>query len=204
MEERRLNEKESLELITRMIKNTQQNIGVINGNQFIVWGVSILAVSLVFVVLDITVTNILINYVWFLIPVFGFTWSKVLNKHEKVFTHMDKLLKLTWGVCGVFCILTPIILILINYFANDFMIFSVGSVFRIIPIIEIIIVSLGISVSGVILNSKYIIYAGIVGLAISFFTLFRIPYIVPITYALWSLTCLIIPGAILNYKTKWC
>ena len=105
MEERRLNEKESLELITRMIKNTQQNIGVINGNQFIVWGVSILAVSLVFVVLDITVTNILINYVWFLIPVFGYTWNKVLNKHEKVFTHMDKLLKLTWGVCGVFCIL---------------------------------------------------------------------------------------------------
>jgi len=202
MTEKRLNEKESLELIIRMIRNTQQNIGVGNGNQFIVWGVSILAVSLIYVVLDIMTTNMPINFVWFFIPVFGYIWNKAITKNEKVFTHMDKLLKLTWGVCGVLCISTPIIIILINHFASEFLIFSVGSFFSIIPIVEIIIVSIGISVSGVILNSKYIIIAGIVGFAISFFTQLRIPHIIPIAYALWSLTCLIIPGLILKYKTK--
>lgn len=202
MTEKRLNEKESLELITRMIRNTQQNIGEGNYNQFRVWGASILAVSLIYVVLDIMTTNIPVNFVWFFIPVLGYIWNKALTKNKKVFTHMDKLLKLTWGVCRILCISTPIIIILISCFANEFLIFSVGSFFSIIPIVEIIIVSLGISASGVTLNSKYIIIAGIMGFALSFFTQLRIPHIIPITYALWSLTCLILPGLIFNYKTK--
>ncbi|MEG0462287.1 hypothetical protein [Bacteroides sp.] len=56
MTEKRLNEK-SLELITRMIRNTQQNIEEGNYNQSIVWDASILAVSLIYVVLDIMTTS---------------------------------------------------------------------------------------------------------------------------------------------------
>ena len=38
MEERKLNEKESLELITQMIQNSKKNLQVGRGNQFILWG----------------------------------------------------------------------------------------------------------------------------------------------------------------------
>ena len=38
MEERKLNEKESLELITQMIQNTRRNLDTGSGNMFLVWG----------------------------------------------------------------------------------------------------------------------------------------------------------------------
>lgn len=38
MEERKLNEKESLELITRMIRNTKHNLEIGDGNIFLFWG----------------------------------------------------------------------------------------------------------------------------------------------------------------------
>ena len=37
MEDRELNEKESLELITRMIQNSKKNLQVGRGNQFLLW-----------------------------------------------------------------------------------------------------------------------------------------------------------------------
>ena len=38
MENKKLNETESIELIIQMIRNTRRNIVVGGGNQFIVWG----------------------------------------------------------------------------------------------------------------------------------------------------------------------
>ena len=38
MEDRKLSEKESLELITRMIQNTRRNLDAGGGNMFLVWG----------------------------------------------------------------------------------------------------------------------------------------------------------------------
>ena len=46
MEERPLSEKESLELITRMIKNTHQKLEEGNGIPFLVWGYTSVIVSL--------------------------------------------------------------------------------------------------------------------------------------------------------------
>ena len=38
MEERKLNEKESLELIAQMIQNTRRNLDAGSGNMFLLWG----------------------------------------------------------------------------------------------------------------------------------------------------------------------
>ena len=38
MEDRKLNEKESLELITQMIRNTRRNLDAGCGNMFLLWG----------------------------------------------------------------------------------------------------------------------------------------------------------------------
>ena len=37
MEDRKLNEKESLELITQMIRNTRRNLDAGSGNMFLLW-----------------------------------------------------------------------------------------------------------------------------------------------------------------------
>ena len=49
MEDKKLNEKESLELITQMIQNTRQNLDTGSGNMFLVWGyVSVLVTCLLY------------------------------------------------------------------------------------------------------------------------------------------------------------
>lgn len=202
MEERKLNEKESLELITRMIKNTQQNIEVGGGNQFIVWGVSILVTSVIVGILIILTGNMVFNFAWFLIPIIGYTWNGTLKKDEKILTHIDKMLKTTWMVCGMFCVAIPFIATLLSYFSENYLIFKNGEIFTLIPIIEIIVVSLGIAVTGIIINSKSIRVAGFIGLCISFLTLLHIPYAIQLTFAIWAIACLIIPGVKLNHEIK--
>ena len=51
MEEKKLNEKESLELITQMIRQSRKNIGTGSGNRFLLYGY--LAVVLAVVVLSL-------------------------------------------------------------------------------------------------------------------------------------------------------
>lgn len=41
MEDKKLNEKESLELIAQMIQNTRRNLDEGSGNMFLVWGSSV-------------------------------------------------------------------------------------------------------------------------------------------------------------------
>ena len=47
MEEKRLSEKESLELISRMIQTTRENMQVGSGNQFLYWGYFTAALSVI-------------------------------------------------------------------------------------------------------------------------------------------------------------
>ncbi len=55
MEDRKLSEKESLELIARMIQNTRRNLDAGGGNMFLVWGyVGVLITLVVLVALYIT------------------------------------------------------------------------------------------------------------------------------------------------------
>ena len=52
MEEKKLNERESLELITRMIQETKNKLEVGDGNVLLIWGyVSVLTAILVYVLL---------------------------------------------------------------------------------------------------------------------------------------------------------
>ncbi len=47
MEDRKLNEAESLALIADMIRNSKRNLEKGNGNVFIIWGTTILLVSMI-------------------------------------------------------------------------------------------------------------------------------------------------------------
>ncbi len=84
MENKQLNEKESLELITRMINNTQQKLEKGNGLPFLIWGYTTILVSLVVWYFFSTTGNPNWNYLWFLIPVIGFpTMMRIIRKQEK-------------------------------------------------------------------------------------------------------------------------
>lgn len=93
MEERQLNEKESLELITRMIQNTQRKLEKGNGMPFLVWGYTTIVVSLLVWYFLSTTGDYRMHYLWFLIPVIaGPMMFILLRKNEKgVKTYIDRV-----------------------------------------------------------------------------------------------------------------
>ena len=65
MEERKLNEKESLELIAQMIQNTKNRLETNCGMPFLFWGYTTLFVSLLIWFLVVTTRNYYWQYLFF-------------------------------------------------------------------------------------------------------------------------------------------
>jgi hypothetical protein len=103
MEEKQLNEKESLELITQMIRNTQQRIEKGNGIPFLIWGYTTVLVSLLVWYMLKSTGNDYWNLLWFLIPSIGFTAMTITMQKENkgVKTYLDKVIMYVWIVVGI-------------------------------------------------------------------------------------------------------
>lgn len=81
MEEKTLNERESLEIITRMIQETKNKLEVGDGNILLIWGyVSVCTAILVYGLL-LWVQTPQVNWLWFLIPLIGY--GVMQNKKER-------------------------------------------------------------------------------------------------------------------------
>lgn len=102
MEEKKLNEKESLELIAQMIQNSKKNLQLGSGNMFLLWGYLSASVALVVYALVLLTGNQVWNVVWFAIPLIGCSVSYWQMKKEStpILTYTDKVLKMIWKVNG--------------------------------------------------------------------------------------------------------
>ena len=198
MEERKLNEKESLELIAQMIQNSKKNLQVGRGNQFILWG-SLGAITSLAVMTMLLLTNSpMWNWLWFAIPVIGWPvmmWQ--LKKEEKpVITFIDKVMKAVWTTIGSIGMLS---ILLMAYVAHN--------THLIIPC-TILLIGIGSAISGAVLDNKRIQswasgtfgFVMIVSLRIAFDE--TNPIWNHIIFSIASIGLLVIPGYILNKEAK--
>ena len=106
MEEKTINEKESLELISQMIRNTKTNLGKGSGNAFLIWGYSCILASVVVLILGAGFHIQHSGLAYFLIPVFGIAATLVLkHKNKKVesghaTTYIEKSVKTLYRCAG--------------------------------------------------------------------------------------------------------
>ena len=83
MEERKLNEKESLELIAQMIQNTKNRLETNCGMPFLFWGYTTLFVSLLVWFLVVTTGNYYWQYLWFLLPIIAGTGTYLSTRNQQ-------------------------------------------------------------------------------------------------------------------------
>ena len=198
MEERKLNEKESLELITQMIQNSKKNLQVGRGNQFILWGWLGAITSLAVMFMLMWTKNPMWNWLWFAIPVIGWPvmmWQ--LKKAEKpVITFTDKVLKAIWmtiGSIGMFSIF------LMAFYAHNSHLIIPGT---------ILLVGIGSGITGAVLDNKRLQnwvsgvfgFAMIVSIRIAFDD--TDPIWNHIVFSIAFMGMLAIPGHILNKEAK--
>lgn len=196
MEDKELNEKESLELIARMIRNTRRNLDTGSGNSFLMWGYAGVLVTLM-VWAGVMFTG---NPIWMWgfwgIPVLGYLLMfLLLRKRQKpVKFYLDKILERVWRVFGMVCMMGVLA-------ATD-----AGRYETILPLCAIFF-SLGSIVTGCIIRYTtffiFPLFGLLWGLKNLLYTWGEAPSLSSLLWFVGVLAfSLIIPGHILNYKAR--
>ena len=198
MEERKLNEKESLELIAQMIQNSKKNLQVGRGNQFILWGWLGAITSLAVMGMLMLTNNPMWNWLWFAIPVIGWPlmmWQ--MKKEEKpIVTFTDKALRAVWMSIGGIGITG---LLLLAIYAKNMMLMLPGAS---------ILMAIGVFITGAILDDRKTKTSAFSTLFVIMMASCHIVFMKDdfywyyITFALGFIGILVMPGYHLNKEAK--
>ena len=198
MEERKLNEKESLELIAQMIQNSKKNLQVGRGNQFILWGWLGAITSLVVMGMLMWTKNPAWNWLWFAIPVIGWpTMMWQMKKEEKpAVTFTDKVLKAVWMSIGSIGMLGTFLMAI---YAKNMMLMLPG---------VSILIAIGVFITGAILDDRALKTRTFGALFLIMMASCHIVFMQDdfywyyITFSLGFIVMLVMPGYHLNKEAK--
>ena len=189
MEDKILNEKESLELISKMIQNSQQKIKQGNGLTFLIFGYTTLAISLLVYYFLKTTQNNWYNLVWLGIPVIGFILLYFFKKDKPKYakTYIDRVVNNVWTVIGSAVFLVS---------------FTAG--FVRIPVLPILILLLGIAtaITGLVIKFRPVVIGGVLGIISFVLPFVMFGYEQVLIYGICVFVMMVIPGHILNYKGR--
>lgn len=190
MEEKVMNEKESLALISQMIRNTQQRFERVNAVPFLTFGYASVVVSVLVWYMLTSTQNPYWNLLWFLIPVLGFGVARLFfPKREKmVKTFVDKAIGYVWNVIGFSMLFAGTLTFFVNV--------------DIMPTI-VILMGIAMTLTGLMAKLPIIKYCGMLGIASSSLFLFDVfkGGDVILLFAVIFIVCMVVPGHIL-YSQK--
>lgn len=205
MEDKKLTEQESLELITTMIHRTRERyIG--DGNIMLMWGYLTVAVAILVWVMLVLTHHPAWNYLWFLIMIVGGILTPVMARKEQsergMKSYSDRLTSQIWTVIGYTSIAAALMCVAFLLVGGiDSWMMMLGFALTLVPFAEI--------VQGIVVNEKSMIVGGSIGLLIGIFTECCIVGRVTL-YAVWFMplfilafaAMFIVPGHVINYKAK--
>ncbi len=205
MEDKKLTEKESLEVIISMIARTKARyLG--SGNILLMWGyLAVFSSILVWILLAATRQNVW-NWLWFAIPVIGMPLTSIMARREKrtdgVVTYSDKITSHLWSIFGV----SEIVLTLI---CLGFSLIGGIKCWTAMIVYTIIAAPFAEIAQGLIVKEKSLTWGGIVGLAIGMVLVCCVPGKIPLLanwfmplFILFWVVMMIVPGHIINHKAK--
>ena len=205
MEERKLTEKESLEVITSMIARTKAKyLG--SGNILLMWGYLIAAISILVWVLLAATRNNAWNWLWFAIPLLGMPTTIVMSRKEQrangATTCFDKITSRMWTIFGISEIVLTIACLGFA-FIGGVNCWSAMLAYSLIlaPGTEI--------AQGLIFKENSLVYGGAAGLIVGIITICCLSGGIPLVadwymplFILAWICMMIIPGHIINNKAK--
>ncbi|MDH6309420.1 magnesium-transporting ATPase (P-type) [Dysgonomonas sp. PFB1-18] len=191
MEDKKLDEKESLIIITEMIKNARTNLRAkINCNTLLIWGYTTVIISFLVWFLKKNSYISWSSLLWLLIPLICIPTTLYLHSKDKtkITSYIDKSIFNITILFALVCTTTALSTIIVDF-----------------PIlfIEQLLISMMIVIVGALINYKPIIWGGITGIIAAHILLF-IPDMVsqiPIFAATFILS-IIIPGHIFKKSTS--
>lgn len=191
MEDRKLSEKESLELISRMIQETQESKARYEAYPLLIWGYTTIVISLcIWYGMTSLGCSWQINFLWFALPVISTPASLYFNRKNPkrgVRNYMDRITTYIWSLFGAVVVMLGVS----AFFTPMKILFMVA-----------LLMSMATTLSGAVSKFKPLVCCGIVGVVLSFVLLFvSMPHSILIFGAIFAVM-MVVPGHILNRKMK--
>lgn len=190
MEDKQLNEKESLELIARMIKETQENTARYAAYPLLIWGYTTVAVTIVIWLAYLQTESYKVNYLWFALPAIAGPITIYFSRREGkrgVKNYMDRITSQIWIVFG-----------LVGWLLSCVAFTGRIDILFMIPLL----MGMATTLSGCVTKYKPMIIAGAIGAALSFSILFMHGADRLLAFAAIFVIMMVIPGHILNKQMK--
>ena len=158
MEERKLDARESMELISRMIQNTRNRLENHAGRPFLVWGYTTVGIALLNYWFNIAGCHPAWCFTWFLIPIIGCLLMRLFpdKKPTEPRTEIDRIVGKVWLVSSLSLI--PIFLFSLFHGLS-----YRHSLFELITLV----MATATATTGMIVRSKIYIVAGLTCMALS-------------------------------------
>jgi hypothetical protein len=149
MEEKKLNEQESLALITSMINDTRERLAENSGRPFLIWGYTSIAVSMLEYAAITFAWNRYWVLAWWLIPIIGHTlmWLFCRKKEHTPKSYIDRSIESIWIVTGGTCLFAVIGNIM--YGSLSMLLFSV-----------VLLIGTGVTITGLIIKDFTTAFVG--------------------------------------------
>ncbi len=203
MNKQKLNGQESLELIAQMIQTTKQTSQVGNGNTFLYYGYCSVILSIVSYTLIPLTGNPLWYNIWFLMFIPNIIMSMKQEKEAApVVTYTDQAINNVWKVVGTLFILTVatlLALLAIYSYPNFALMFPLALIYT----------GVGVAITGVILQEKWLMVSPLLSILIAIYMLFFmsttkgfIPNSWNLLFGISLFASMVISGHILNHKSK--
>lgn len=202
MEEKKMTEKESLELVSRMIQATQQNLVKGSGNYFLIYGYTALILSVAVYGLFYVTGNTLWAIGWFLmfLPMLVITFRKKKNK-PLVVTYTDSMVKKVWQVIGSLFSLTIFVMLVLM--------FIIGKCdFALMLPLSLLYAGIGTAITGLVIKESCLVYGSFVGFVFAVYMLMSYTLngsaemIWNLYFGLSVAVMMVVPGHVLNNKIK--
>lgn len=206
MEERKITEAESIEIITSMISRTKERLVKGCGNILLMWGYLTIAVTALIWVLLVTTNNPAVNWLWFLIWLIGGISTPIMVRRKRMETgamsYTDRLTSNMWSVVGFTAIASAILCL-------GFLFIGGKDSWSMMFVFALIIVPMAEIRQGLVIKEKSLIAEGSIGILIGLFTMCCISAHIALL-ATWFMplfiiafaAMMIVPGHILNSKAK--
>lgn len=202
MEEKKMTEKESLELVFRMIQATRQNLGKGSGNYFLVYGYMALILSVAIYMLLYVTGNTLWAVGWFLmfLPMIVIAFRKKENK-PLVVTYTDSMVKKVWQVIGSLFSLTIFVMLVLMFIMGKYD-------FVLMLPLSLLYAGIGTAITGLVIKESCLVYGSFVGFVFAIYMLMSYTLngsaemIWNLYFGLSLVVMMVVPGHVLNNKIK--
>lgn len=203
MEEKTINEKESLEIISRMIQSSKDKMRVGSGNELLYYGYAAAILGVAVQTMFAITSNPTWCWLWMLMFVaWLFRSLSIRGKRSEVKTYTDKMMEQVWTVIGCMFVLTTIVFMVLMF------IYHQGGLMSFLMPLSIIYCGIGVSITGIIIKERWVEFLPILSFVIAFYMfaafIIKIHPIIPwhLEMSLAFIIASVIPGHILNHKAK--